>query len=75
MSITLDRSFDITIYSPQCLLCKNYRPNDLGRQCKAFVAIPLPIWNAQTLHDRPYPGDHGVQFDPIEGRSIADVRP
>lgn len=80
MSVTIDRSFDVPIYSPQCLRCKHYRPNadGAGRQCTAFPeadSIPLSIWKAETLHDQPYPGDQGIQFEPLPGTSLADVRP
>lgn len=33
--------------------------------CKAFpTGIPTVILNGSVLHTSPYPGDHGIQFDP-----------
>lgn len=72
MTIELDRSFDIPEYSSVCLRCKHYRPNadGAGRQCAAFPkddSIPLVIWKGENPHLRPFPGDHGIQFEPLPG--------
>ncbi len=56
------------IYSPTCLLCKHFSGDiDIGKKhaCKAFKDIPLEIWNGDNDHKKPYPGDHGIQFEPI----------
>ena len=77
MSFTIDKGSDIPIYSPQCQLCTRYLPEKGdGRSCRAFPGgIPLPIWKAEVIHDRPYAGDHDLQFEPVPGASLADVRP
>lgn len=72
MSFTIDKGSNIPIYSPQCLRCTHYQD---GRQCAAFDVIPLAIWKAETIHDQPYPGDQGIQFAPLPGTSLADVKP
>ncbi len=35
-------------------------------RCAAYPAgIPLPIIGGDLAHDRPLPGDHGIQFEPL----------
>ena len=49
---------------PSCNNCKN-RTGDM--ECKAFPeGIPFPILAADSDHKTAYPGDHGIQFEPIE---------
>ena len=34
--------------------------------CDAFTgSIPVEIWRGDSDHRKPYPGDHGIQFEPI----------
>jgi hypothetical protein len=58
---------------PRCWLCKHIaeegktRPNgEKYLPCAAFPdGIPDEIlWN-EVRHDDPYPGDHGIQFEPM----------
>ena len=58
---------DVPAYSPVCSYCRHLRW-DQERACDAFPApgaIPLDIWLGRLNHREPYPGDHGVQFEPI----------
>jgi len=61
MELDLDnQTIDI---SPICTFCKN--ESTTKRKCRAFSEIPLPIWNGDNDHTKPYPGDNGIRFDPI----------
>lgn len=45
----------------QCVLCKNLEDSFC---CKAFPdGIPFEVWNTPYIHEKPYPGDHGIQFE------------
>ena len=50
-------------FSP-CAWCQHYRGN---AQCAAFVeTIPDAILRNTRRHDKPYPNDNGIRFEPIE---------
>ena len=50
--------------STQCIDCKHYW--GLG-ECKAFPdGIPDEITSGLHDHAEPFPGDHGIRFEPIE---------
>ena len=55
----------------KCHKCKYYvEPTeyDLMPKCKAFPeGIPLEIFREEVDHEKPYPGDNGIQYEPIEG--------
>lgn len=54
--------------SPVCLRCKHYRPDNNIMKCAAFPrGIPFPILSSENDHREPFPGDHGIQFEPKEG--------
>lgn len=56
-----DTMFKYKTFSPTCLFCK-YLISDDKRTCKAFIdGIPMEIWNGDIDHDKPYPGDGGIQ--------------
>jgi hypothetical protein len=45
-----------------CHNCRHLAPGGALR-CAAYPdGIPLPILSGDVVHDRPLPGDHGVQF-------------
>ena len=62
---TIDKEFEIPVYSKICTTCKNLI-DGTTRQCRAFDEIPLPIWNGEIDHNSAYKGDKGIKFEPIE---------
>jgi hypothetical protein len=54
---------------PICAYCRHFRPTSEGAFCAAFPdgdGIPDAILYDGELHFDPYPGDHGIQFDPSD---------
>jgi hypothetical protein len=48
----------------QCDQCRHYLEGD---RCLAFPrGIPLAILLGEIEHDRPFPGDGGVTFSPLD---------
>ena len=54
----------------KCLTCQHYIVEDVmyWPKCKAFPeGIPLEIFREEVNHEKPYPGDNGIRYEPIEG--------
>jgi hypothetical protein len=56
---------------PDCLSCAHLRPSTDETKidsCDAFPnGIPREIYFGGRSHRRPYPGDHGIRFEPVAG--------
>jgi hypothetical protein len=72
---------------PQCLSCAHFRsPVDAGvtqptwpdgtGSCDAFPddvdAIPAEIWWNRVDHRQPHAGDHGIQWEAVEGATFPE---
>ncbi len=52
--------------SPMCVDCEYFRGAKDG-MCDAFPRkIPDKIWSGDLKHDKPFPGDQGIRFRPLE---------
>lgn len=57
--------------SSQCLLCQHY---EFGKTCAAFPrAIPQQIFVGGFDHRKPYPGDNGIRFRPLNRDAVQVV--
>jgi hypothetical protein len=68
MLLDLDERWRLV--SPTCEGCRHldWMPRDGAQHetCAAFPeGIPLEIWKGECAHRTPYPGDHGIQFEPM----------
>lgn len=62
----------------QCLTCSHFQspldhPEVTGHACDAFAKIPDEIWGDVVDHRKPYPGDHGIQWDALPGESYPEA--
>ncbi len=52
--------------APRCFECRYFQCAKHG-VCDAFPdQIPLEIWSGKVQHNRPFPGDRGIRFQPKE---------
>lgn len=61
----------MSLYAPYCLYCKHMDRETLLRggplRCTAYPdRVPGEIHEGVERHLDPYPGDHGIQFEPKE---------
>lgn len=57
-----------------CSSCKHKMMNDSS--CAAFRrGIPIEILSGQHDHRSPYPGDNGIQYEPIEDEDDPNGNP
>jgi hypothetical protein len=60
-----DREYRYVATSPICRGCRHRIEYD-HLSCAAFPdRIPEEVWNGMRDHNTPYPGDHGVRFEPM----------
>ena len=58
---------------PQCLECQYFRGAKHG-MCDAFPGrIPQEIWSGKVEHNKPFPGDRGIWFQPKDSRDFFGV--
>lgn len=72
MPTVIDKEFEEPVYSPVCSLCRHFlgwKEGERRGHCSAFPdGIPVRIWRGEHTHRTAYPGDHGIRFEPLEGR-------
>ena len=55
-------------YVPACFQCSHFRGMIGGKvRCAAFPdGIPTELTAPNVIHNKPFPGDHGLQFEKYE---------
>lgn len=59
------------LINPKCYYCKNHLEKESiafkKLVCKAFPeGVPSEIQSTKIQHNKPYPGDNGIMFEPNE---------
>lgn len=69
----------MTTIMPSCVSCIHFHEQRAdGDFCNAFPdghGIPREILTNRHDHKTPYPGDHGIQFEPIDASLEDDADP
>ncbi len=56
---------------PICNLCKNRRLQEPGITCNAFPkGIPDAILDNESDHRKPFKGDGGIRFEPVNKHAV-----
>ncbi len=59
-----------TIQAPQCVECKHFLQP--GWRCAAYPqGIPEPILDGEHDHRKPFFGDNGIRFEPVEESDVS----
>jgi hypothetical protein len=63
------------IVLPKCVFCSHSHLPE-SATCTAFPdGIPDAILQEGYDHSKPYPGDHGILFDPVPGAALYEEKP
>ena len=74
MTIHLDADLRQTHFGSVCVWCTRLRDDGFGRTCDAFPdGIPSDVWEGETDHRAPVPGDQGIRFEPVNQRGADEV--
>ena len=74
MTIHLEADLRETHVSPICGWCRRLRDFGADRKCDAVPeGIPPDIWEGETDHRAPFPGDQGIQFEPVNQLGTDEV--